>query len=76
MASNDMVTVVQQTERGLERKKEGKKEVVMPNRCTVPVFVWSAETKQRHLVRAVCGPAIVRTFQIQVQDVNLTPTLT
>jgi hypothetical protein len=39
MAPNDVVTVDQQTDRGLEGRKEGRKEAVMPNRGTVPVFV-------------------------------------
>jgi len=58
-----------------EGTNEGRKEAVMPNRGAIPVFVWSAETKQSHHVRTVYGPANVRTFQIQVQDVTSHQTL-
>jgi hypothetical protein len=72
VAFNYMVTVDQQTERGLERRKEGNEEgmrrlypIVVPSQ-----YLYEVPKQNKGTSSGVCGPANVRTFQIQVQDVT------
>lgn len=67
-------------EMGLEGGKEGRKKWMKERRrqlCQIVVpsqylseMPKQNKTKQRHLVRIDCGPANVRTFQIQEQNVT------